>query len=76
MHSLFLFVNVVETATRNVRGLPSELLYADDLVLMAESLEELEEKLMKWKAAMESKGLKVNVKKRVGRRFKISMCVV
>ena len=37
-----------------------ELLYADDLVLMAESLME---KLRKWKRGMEAKGLRVNAGK-------------
>ena len=37
-----------------------ELLYADDLVLMAESEELLMKKLRKWKKGMEAKGLRVN----------------
>ena len=37
-----------------------EWLYADDLVLMAESEELLMEKLKKWKKGMEAKGLRVN----------------
>jgi hypothetical protein len=62
--SPLLFIIVMEAVTKEVRGgLPWELLYADDLVLMAESLGELSEKLRKWKAALESKGLKVNMKK-------------
>ena len=40
-----------------------ELLYADDLVLMAESEELLLEKLRKWKNGMEAKGLRVNAGK-------------
>jgi hypothetical protein len=44
-------------------GLPWELLYADDIVLMAESLQQLKGKLQKWKAGMEAKGLKMNVGK-------------
>ena len=40
-----------------------ELLYADDLVLMAESKELLMEKLRKWKKGMEAKGLRVNADK-------------
>ena len=40
-----------------------ELLYADDLVLMAESEVELVEKIRKWKAGMEDKGLRVNMGK-------------
>ena len=40
-----------------------ELLYADDLVLMAESEELPMEKLRKWKKGMEAKSLRVNVGK-------------
>ena len=39
------------------------MLYADDLVLMAESEELLLEKLRKWKNGMEAKGLRVNADK-------------
>ena len=34
----------------------SEVMYADDLVLMSETIVELRNKLMKWKEAFESKG--------------------
>jgi hypothetical protein len=62
--SPLLFLIVMEAVTRNFRGgLPWELLYADDLVLIAESLEELLEKLRRWKLGLERKGLKVNVNK-------------
>ena len=44
-------------------GLPWELLYADDLVIIAESEESLMEKTRKWKEELEMKGLKVNVGK-------------
>ena len=44
-------------------GLMNEILYADDLVLMSESIENLKEKFSKWKEAFESKRLKVNLKK-------------
>ena len=37
-----------------------KLLYADDLILMAELEELLIEKLRKWKNGMEAKGLRVN----------------
>ena len=40
-----------------------EFLYADDLILMAESKELLMEKLRKWKKGMEAKGLRVNAGK-------------
>ena len=41
----------------------SELLYADDLVLMSETIEGLGNKFLKWKKAFERKGLKVNLGK-------------
>ena len=62
--SLLLFIIVLEALSREFRtGLPWELLYADDLVLMAESFEELETKFLKWKTGMEQKGLCVNADK-------------
>ena len=44
-------------------GLPWELLYADDLILTAESEMELSEKIVNWKVGMEVKGLKMNTGK-------------
>ena len=41
----------------------SELLYADDLVLMSETMEGLRNKCLKWREVLESKGLKVNLGK-------------
>ena len=62
--SPLLFVAVMEVVTRGVKeGLPWELLYADDLVLVAQSKEELREKVLRWKECMELKGLKVNIEK-------------
>lgn len=62
--SPLLFIIVMDVVTREIRaGLPWELLYADDLVLVAESEDELKDKLRKWKNSMEAKGLKVNVAK-------------
>ena len=59
--SPLLFVAVMEVVTRGVKeGLPWELLYADDLVLVAQSKEELREKVLQWKECME---LKVNIEK-------------
>ena len=45
------------------RGVLWNLLYADDLVLMAETMKELEELSVGWKQAFEGKGLKVNMTK-------------
>ena len=62
--SPLLFIIVLEALTRKCRrGLPYELLFADDLILMAESKELLLERLSLWKGNMEAKGLKVNVGK-------------
>ena len=46
-----------------MQGLINEILNADNFVLMSESIENLKEKFLKWKEAIESKGLKVNFKK-------------
>ena len=62
--SPLLFIIVLEALSREFReGLPMELLYADDLVLMAESEELLLEKLRKWKKWMEANDLGVNAGK-------------
>ena len=62
--SPLLFVSAMEVITQQVRtGLPWELLYADDLVLIGSNEQELKEKISKWKECMEAKGLKMNVNK-------------
>ena len=62
--SPLLFIIVMEALSRHFRtGCPWELLYADDLVIIAETLSELLEKFRVWKANLESKGLRVNVGK-------------
>jgi len=62
--SPLLFVIVMETISRELRaGLPLELLYADDLIVMAESEESLRDKIVKWKSGLEAKGLKMNIGK-------------
>ena len=44
-------------------GVPWEDLYADDLVIIAESLEECVRRLLAWKETVEEKGLRVNAGK-------------
>ena len=62
--SPLIFAIVVDVISENAReGLMNNILCADDLVLMSESIENLKEKLLKWKEAFESKGLKVNLKR-------------
>ena len=62
--SPLLFIIVLEALSKEFReGLPWELLYADDLALIAESETELLEKIKRWKDGMEGKGLRVNMGK-------------
>ena len=62
--SPLLFVIVVDVITENAtRGVVNELLYADDLVIMSEDMEDLKERFWNCKDALESKGIKVNSRK-------------
>ena len=62
--SPLLFIIVLEALSREFRtGCPWELLYADDLMISAESKEELLVKVKTWKTEMEKKGLRVNMEK-------------
>ena len=63
--SPLLFIIVLEASSREFRsGVPWEDLYADDLVITAESLlEKCVRRLLTWKEAMEKKGLRVNAGK-------------
>ena len=62
--SPLLFIIVPEALSREFRaGFPWEDLYADDLVIIADSLEECVWRLLIWKEAMEKKGLRVNAGK-------------
>ena len=63
--SLLLFIIVLEALSREFHtGCPWELLYADDLVISAESMEELLVKVKTWKTEMEQKGIcRVNMGK-------------
>ena len=59
--SPLLFAIVVIVVTNEIKeGMLQEILYADDIVLIEESMEELQETFYGWKIALESKGLKVN----------------
>ncbi len=55
--SPLLFIIVMGVISREIKdGLPWELLYPVDLLLMAESEQKLPEKLRRWKRAMEARG--------------------
>ena len=57
--SLMLFAAVMDVASSEVRsGLSSELLYADDLVIMAPTMEQLGRRVADWRASLLGKGLR------------------
>ena len=69
--STLLFIIMLEALSCEFRsGIPWEDLYADDLVIIIESLQECVRRLLTWKEAMEEKGLRVNAGK-----TKIMICV-
>ena len=62
--SPLLFVIVLEALSMEFRtGCPWEILYADDLMVSAQSMDELLVKLRTWRSEMEKRGLKVNMGK-------------
>ena len=65
--SPLLFVIVMEMISRELRaGLLLELLYADDLILMAKSEESLRDKAVKWKSRVGSKRFEDEYRKNEG----------
>ena len=59
-----LFIIVLEALPQEFQsGCPWELLYADDLVIIADTMDELLYKLDLWKKHLEAKGLRVNMEK-------------
>ena len=59
--SPLLFASVMDVVSSEVRsGPPSELLYADDLVIMAPTMEQLGRQVADWRASLLGKGLNVN----------------
>ena len=62
--SPFLFVIILQALSRECRRtLPWEMLYADDLAIIAESLVESDTRDAAWKYALEGKGLRENLAK-------------
>ena len=62
--SPLIFAIVVDAVSEHAREGPlNEILYADDLVLMSENLEDLKERFQRWRDALESKGLRINIRK-------------
>ena len=59
-----LFAAVMDVVSSEARsGLPSELLYADDLVIMAPTMEQLGRRVADWRANLLGKGLNVTAGK-------------
>ena len=62
--SSLLFAAVMDVVSSEARsGLPCELLYADDLVIMAPTMEQLGRRVADWRASLLGKVLKVNAGK-------------
>jgi len=62
--SPLLFVLVMKALSREFRvALPWELLYADDLVVIAETEDDLIKRLNEWKVFVENRGMRVNMNK-------------
>ena len=54
----------MEALSREFRvGLPWELLYANDLVVIVETEDDLIKRLNEWKDSVENKGMRVNTNK-------------
>ena len=63
--SASLFAMVIDEITENARqGWMKQILYADDLVLMEETMKELRENFEEWREAFESKRMSVNLGKK------------
>ena len=59
--SPLLFIIVVEALSCDFcTGCPFEVLYADDLAIISDSMDNLLEMLRCWKSGLEAKGLRVN----------------
>ena len=68
--SPLLFIIILESLSCAFwAGFPWEDLYADDLIIIADSLEECVRRLLIWKEAMDKKGLRVNAG-----RTKVRIC--
>ena len=61
--SHLLFVIVVEALSREFKVALSWELYADDLVVIAETEDDLIKRLNEWKDFMENRGMRVNMNK-------------
>ena len=64
VHHILVFSAVMAVASSEARsGLPSKLMYADDLIIMAPAMEQVGRRVAEWRASIPDKGLKVNAGK-------------
>ncbi|VDO67408.1 unnamed protein product [Haemonchus placei] len=62
--SPFLFLLTMDVITEELMGGPLKtILYADDIALIAESKDELQDKLQNWQRVLEESGLRLNMNK-------------
>ena len=62
--SPFLFAIVMDEVTREIRkGVVKKLPYANNLILLGNSWEEVESRYARWKKALKNHGLKLNINK-------------
>jgi len=62
--SPLLFATVMEALSREFRvALPWELLYADDLVVIAETENDVIKRLNEWKDNVKNRGMRLNINK-------------
>lgn len=74
--SPYLFSLVMDEITKSVQGeVPWCMLFADDVVLVGESLEDVNYRLEEWREALESKGLKISRSKTVYTEFNFHLGV-
>ena len=60
---LFIFAVVMNVVTEEVANEGRTLMYADDLVLICKTKEEIRWRFVAWRNVLESKGWKVNISK-------------
>ena len=61
--SPLIFDVVMDVVTEEVAREGCALMYADDLVLICETKEETRQRIVPWRSALDSQGLKVNISK-------------
>ena len=70
--SPYLFAMIMDVLARGIKDLsPWCMLYADEIVLCDTRSEVVDKKLEEWRRAMEDRGLKINIKKKVYLRFNV-----